>query len=48
MGSSNKMRLLVFMVFLVALIAFAVFYQPTNAMSRPANQSKAAAGQSIK
>jgi hypothetical protein len=36
MRSSDKTRVLVFFLFFVALILFAIFYTPTNALSRPA------------
>src|ERR1700722_6493255 len=36
MTSSGRIRLLVFSLSLVALIAFAILYSPMNAMSRPA------------
>ena len=35
---SEKIRLLVFSLFFIALIAFAVLYRPTNALSSPADQ----------
>jgi hypothetical protein len=38
MRSSGKIRVLVFTIFFIALIIFAVVYRPTNALSRPANQ----------
>jgi hypothetical protein len=41
--SSEKIRLLVFSVFLVALITFAILYNPVNASSRPADQGNSAA-----
>jgi len=37
MGSSQRTRLLVFAYFFVALIIFAIFYRPVDAMSRPAD-----------
>ncbi len=40
--SSGRVRVLVFAVFLVLLLVFAVAYEPTNAASQPANQSNAA------
>lgn len=40
--SSGKVRVLVFAVFLVLLLVFAVAYQPTNAASQPASYSSAA------
>jgi hypothetical protein len=36
MRSSDKTRVLVFFLFFVALIAFAILYTPTNAASCPA------------
>jgi hypothetical protein len=36
--SSGKIRVLVFAVFLMLLLVFAVAYEPTNAASQPANQ----------
>ena len=41
--SSEKVRLLVFSVFLAVLIVFAVVYQPVDAMSRPSHAGNAAA-----
>jgi hypothetical protein len=40
--SSGKIRVLVFAVFLMLLLVFAVAYEPTNAASQPANQGKTA------
>jgi hypothetical protein len=42
MTSSGRIRLLVFSLFFVALIAFAILYSPTNALSRPAQQGDSA------
>jgi cytochrome c peroxidase len=39
---SEKVRLLVFSFFFVALIVFAVLYSPVNAVSRPADKEIAA------
>ena len=36
--SSGKIRVLVFAIFLMLLLVFAVAYEPTNAASQPANQ----------
>jgi hypothetical protein len=36
--NTGKIRILVFAVFLVLLLVFAVAYEPTNAASQPANQ----------
>jgi len=36
--SSQKIRLLVFSLFFVALIVFAILYSPVNAVSRPADK----------
>jgi len=36
MRSSDKTRFVVFLVFFVGLIVFAILYTPTNAVSRPA------------
>lgn len=36
--TSGKIRVLVFAIFLMLLLAFAVAYEPTNAASQPANQ----------
>jgi hypothetical protein len=38
MKSSDKVRLVVFFVFTIALIVFGSIYQPVNALSHPANQ----------
>jgi len=35
---SEKTRILVFSLFFLALIVFAIVYRPTNAMSDPSNQ----------
>jgi len=37
---SGKVRVLVFFVFFLALIVFAVIYRPTHAMSRPTDPSQ--------
>ena len=37
----QRTRILVFGIFLVALIVFAILYQPTKALSDPANQTNA-------
>jgi hypothetical protein len=37
--TSGRIRVLVFAVFLLLLLVFAVAYEPTNAASQPANQS---------
>jgi len=37
---SGKVRVLVFFVFFLALIVFAVIYRPTHALSRPADPSQ--------
>jgi hypothetical protein len=37
---SGKVRVLVFFVFFLALIVFAVMYRPTHAMSRPTDPSQ--------
>ena len=42
MRSSERVRLLVFSLSFVALIAFAIFYSPVNASSRPADQASSA------
>ena len=42
MRSSDKTRLLVFSLFFVVLIVFAIVYSPANAFSRPADQGNAA------
>ncbi len=39
---SDRVRLLVFSLFLAVLIVFAIAYSPPNAFSRPANQGNAA------
>jgi len=39
--NTGKIRILVFAVFLVLLLVFAVAYEPTNAASQPANQGNA-------
>jgi len=39
---SGKIRVLVFAVFLLLLLVFAVAYEPTNAASQPANQGNTA------
>jgi hypothetical protein len=39
---SGKIRVLVFAVFLLVLLAFAVAYEPTNAASHPSNQGNTA------
>jgi hypothetical protein len=39
MESSQRTRLLVFSLFFVILIVFAVLYKPVDAMSRPAARS---------
>jgi hypothetical protein len=36
MGSSQRNRLLVFSLFLILLVIFAILYRPVDAMSRPA------------
>ena len=41
MRSSEKVRLLVFSLFLGILIIFAIVYSPANAYSRPADQGNA-------
>ena len=38
MESSQKIRLLVFSLFFIALLVFAILYSPVNAVSRPANK----------
>ena len=38
MKSSDKVRLVVFFVFTIALIIFGSVYQPVDALSHPANQ----------
>ena len=38
MRAPEKIRVLVFFLFFVALILFAITYRPTNAQSRPADQ----------
>lgn len=43
MRSSEKIRLLVFSAFLVALITFAILYSPVSASSLPAHQGNSAA-----
>ena len=40
MESSQKIRLLVFSLFFVGLIVFAILYSPVNAVSRPAEQKR--------
>jgi hypothetical protein len=40
MRSSEKVRLVVFFVFTIALIIFGSVYQPVDALSHPANQEK--------
>jgi hypothetical protein len=40
--SSERVRLLVFSLFLVTLIIFAIVYSPANAYSRPADPGNAA------
>lgn len=45
MASSEKTRVVVYLVFFVALIALAIFYRPQNAMSRPAEQNQAVLGE---
>jgi hypothetical protein len=40
---SEKTRILVFGLFFLALIIFAIVYRPTNAMSDPSNQTGAVA-----
>ena len=42
MRSTEKVRLLVFSVFLAVLIVFAMIYQPVNAVSHPAHPGNAA------
>jgi hypothetical protein len=37
---SGKVRVLVFFVFFLALIVFAVIYRPTHALSRPSDPSQ--------
>jgi hypothetical protein len=37
---SGKVRVLVFFVFFLALIVFAVIYRPTHALSRPTDPSQ--------
>jgi len=39
---SGKIRVVVFAVFLLLLLVFAVAYEPTNAASEPANQGNTA------
>ena len=39
MASSEKNRLCVFLLFIILLIVFAVFYSPTDALSRPADKT---------
>jgi hypothetical protein len=39
---SGKIRVLVFAVFLLLLLVFAVAYEPTNAASQPTNQGNTA------
>ena len=41
MRSTEKVRLLVFSIFLAVLIVFAMVYQPVNAMSHPAHPGNA-------
>ena len=43
MRSTEKVRLLVFSIFLAVLVVFAMVYQPVDAVSRPANRGNAAA-----
>lgn len=40
--TSGRIRVLVFAVFLLLLLVFAVAYEPTNAASQPANQGNTA------
>ncbi|HEV2470521.1 MAG TPA: hypothetical protein VGS78_15125 [Candidatus Sulfotelmatobacter sp.] len=42
MESSQKVRVLVFAVFLAILILFAIFYRPVDAESRPVDNASAA------
>lgn len=42
MESSQKIRLLVFSFFLIALVGFAIFYIPVNALSRPVDKERGA------
>jgi hypothetical protein len=37
---SGKVRVLVFFVFFLALVVFAVIYRPTHALSRPTDPSQ--------
>ena len=39
MASSEKMRILVYSLFLLAVIWLGVFYRPANLVSRPAPQN---------
>lgn len=39
---SGKIRVLMFALFLLLLLVFAVAYEPTNAASKPANQGNTA------
>lgn len=39
---SDKARVLILLIFFVALIVFAIVYRPTNAMSHPADHSHSA------
>ena len=41
MSSPEKTRVVTFFFFFLALIAFAILYRPTNALSHPADQSSA-------
>jgi hypothetical protein len=41
--SSEKMRVLVFSLFLLALIVFGMVYRPADALSQPAGNSHTAA-----
>lgn len=41
MRSAEKVRLLVFALFFVVLIVFAILYHPVNAVSRPAEHGNA-------
>ena len=42
MASSEKMRILVYSLFLLAVIWLGVFYRPANLVSRPAPQNAGA------
>jgi len=42
MRSTERIRLLVFSLFLAVLVVFAMVYQPVNAVSHPAHTGNAA------